>query len=167
MLVDPRVRVQNSVLGSKRRRGRGRASSSQGGAQVGNPCSDGMLFDVKKSTARRSIERSSYRPTLQLVARSIYERHPTEYQRRDCSLSTVEKKLEAILKHKRLPEEKCAAYLLQIDRNHAGLCASAEWQKDNSQFARALENYLAPTKERYDVEPTASARRTEPGRLMA
>jgi hypothetical protein len=127
----------------------------------------GVLFDVKKNPARRSIGQSSYRATLQRVAMSIHERHPTAHERRDCGVPTVEKKLEAILKHKRLPEEDCGAYLLLIDQNHARKCSSEQWQKDGGEFAKALSNYLAPTMERYDVEPTAPMQKNEPGRLMA
>jgi hypothetical protein len=37
------------------------------------------------------------------------------------------------------------------------MCASEDWRKDG--FAKGLENWLAPTKERYDVEPPESAAR--------
>jgi hypothetical protein len=106
-----------------------------------------------------------YRPVLERVARSIHARHPSEHGRRDCSVSYVEKKLAAILKHKRVPAAECEAYLLRIDRNHAAMCASDDWRKENGQFAKGLRNYFAPTEERYDVEPAPA--RKEPVRLIA
>jgi hypothetical protein len=84
----------------------------------------------------------------------------------EAELSAVEKKLEAILKHKRIPATDCEAYLRRIDRNHAAACESEGWRKEDGQFVKSLRNYLAPTEERYDVEPARAARK-EPARLMA
>ncbi len=88
--------------------------------------------------------------TLPSVAREIHSRHPD--RRRDCSASAVEKKLAVILKHKRVPVADADGYLAQINRNHEGACRSPDWRKEDGQFARSLENWLAPTKERYEVQ---------------
>jgi hypothetical protein len=98
-----------------------------------------------------------YRDVLEQVARSIHGRHPNTGNangRRNLSVAGVEKMLEAILKHKGTPTAQREAYLCQIDRNHAGRCSSENWQKENGQFVKALRNYLVPTEERYDFEPT-------------
>lgn len=89
--------------------------------------------------------------TLPAVAGEIFERHPKI--RRDCSATQVEKKLASILKHKRIPVAESDAYLDRVNRNHAAACLSPGWAKDDGQFAKSLENWLAPTKERYEVEP--------------
>lgn len=92
------------------------------------------------------------------IAELIHGRHPRA--RRDCGAGMVEKQLRAILKHKHIPAGGREAYLRQIDANHASMCASEQWQKDGGEFAKALSNWLAPSKERYDVsidaEPPAS-----------
>ncbi len=118
-------------------------------------------------TARQSASKQKpYRDALEEVAQSTHARHPNAHGRRDLSLSAVEKKLEAILKHKRIPATDCEAYLRRIDRNHAAACESEGWRKEDGQFVKSLRNYLAPTEERYDVEPARAARK-EPARLMA
>jgi hypothetical protein len=113
-----------------------------------------------------ATNRKPYRDVLEQVARSIHGRHPNAYQRRDLSVAVVEKKLEAILKHKRVATAEAETFLRRIDRNHAAMCSSETWQKDGGQFAKSLRNYLAPTEERYDAEQVAPAR-IEPARLMA
>jgi hypothetical protein len=94
---------------------------------------------------------------IQETAARIQGRHPSAFGRRDCSAAQVEKHLAAILKHQHIPVVDQAAYLEQIDRNHAAMCASESWQKEGGQFAKGLENWLAPTKERYLVEPPPAA----------
>ena len=116
-----------------------------------------------------TANRKPYRDVLEQVARSIHGRHPNEggaSGRRDLSIAGVEKKLEAILKHKRVPTAEAEAFLRRIDRIHAAACASEAWRKDGGQYAKGLRNYLAPTEERYDIEPAPPARK-EPVRLYA
>jgi hypothetical protein len=84
------------------------------------------------------------------VAAKIHARHPNDHGRRDCSVKRVETKLAAILKHKRVPVGDREAYLTTIDRSHAAMCASEAWLIDGAQYAKSLENWLAPTMERYD-----------------
>jgi hypothetical protein len=69
----------------------------------------------------------------------------------------VRKKLEAILKHKRVPRSEQLAYLDRVDRNHAALCAGEAWRKEDGQYAKGLEGWLSPTKERYEITPEPSA----------
>jgi uncharacterized protein YdaU (DUF1376 family) len=117
-------------------------------------------------TGRTAAKQKPYADVLEQVARSIHERHPSAHGRRDLGVAAVEKKLAAILKHKRIPAAECEAYLRRIGRNHAAACQSEDWQKDGGQFVKSLRNYLAPTEERYDVEPAAAPQCTE-RRLMA
>lgn len=95
--------------------------------------------------------------TLPAVAGEIHSRHPAI--RRDCSAATVEKKLAAILKHKHIPVAGADEYLAQINQNHEGACRSPDWRKEDGQFAKSLENWLAPTKERYDVKTESKSSR--------
>jgi hypothetical protein len=43
--------------------------------------------------------------------------------------------------------------LHQIARNHDAWCAWPEWRKDGGQYAKGLDNWLAPTKERWNEPP--------------
>jgi len=102
--------------------------------------------------------------TLDRVAQSIHARHPQA--RRDCGVTVVRKKLKAILKHMPTPAAEGVQYLESIDQMHMRMCASEQWTKDGGVFAKGLENWLAPTMERYEAEPAKPAR-TEPVRLLA
>lgn len=87
-------------------------------------------------------------------APGIVQRHPV--QRRDCGVGTVRAKLVSILK--RYPAAERAGRAQQIDFNHESWCSSEDWQKDDGVFAKSLENWLAPTKTRYEVHaPPARA----------
>jgi hypothetical protein len=92
--------------------------------------------------------------TVHRLAERIHSRHPKV--RRDIGVAQVERKLTAILRHQLVPVHEREAYLERIDRNHAALCASEAWQKDSGQFAKGLENWLAPTNERYLCGPPPS-----------
>lgn len=83
------------------------------------------------------------------AAAKIHTRHPQA--RRDCSAAAVEAKLRAIIKRhcpKGSQTEKIDL-LNQTDWNHAARCSSFDWQKDDGEFAKSLENWLAPTMDRY------------------
>jgi hypothetical protein len=60
------------------------------------------------------------------------------------SVAGVQQKPAAILKHKRIPASDQEAYLKQIDRNYAAMCASEGWRKDGGQFAKGLETLSQP-----------------------
>lgn len=96
-------------------------------------------------------ERSELEVTLDRVAASIHGRHPGV--RRDCSVMAVGGKLAAILKYKRVPAADRVRYLESINKNHAQMCATEQWTKDGGEYAKGLENWLAPTKDRYEAAP--------------
>jgi hypothetical protein len=118
---------------------------------------DEVPFDTLDHLSERETAKPSPAPaaahqaTLAAVAASIHARHPSACGRRDCSVAVVEKQLAAILKHKRVPAGEREQYLRRVDDNHAGICRSEQWCKDGGEYAKALTNWLAPTKERYDV----------------
>lgn len=137
------------------------------------PSGEGELFDLnhlpfgtldtlpeeksvtKSPTGGQPQNGTAHQAALAAVARSIHARHPAV--RRDCGVGAVEKQLAAILKHKHISSDQLDIYLRRVDANHAGMCVSEQWQKDGGVFAKALSNYLAPTKERYDVEVNRAA----------
>ena len=120
------------------------------------------ISDVPQKTNGADLIREA----IKRVAAQIHARHPNEHERRNCSVSSVERKLAAILKLRCIPHGEQEAYLDQIDRNHAAMCASETWQKDGGQFVKALKNWLAPTEEHYNVAPTSAAPAIAPPRLI-
>jgi hypothetical protein len=96
---------------------------------------------------------------LRHTAERIHARHPGP--RRDIGVGRVTKCLTAILKYQRIPGREQAAFLGQLDFTHAAMCASEGWQKDGGEFAKGLENWLAPTKERYLAEPPEPSKPTQ------
>jgi hypothetical protein len=89
------------------------------------------------------------------IAERIHKRHPNAHGRRDCSATRVTQLLSTILRHQHITGAEMFAYLERIDRNHAAMCASEMWQKDDGQYVKSLENWLVPSKERYLNEPPA------------
>jgi len=85
------------------------------------------------------------------TARTIHERHPAV---RRCGIGEVRKLLTAITS--RAPAKERLSLLDAIDNNHADWCASEQWTKDGGEFAKGLDNWLAPTKERYLNVPEAA-----------
>lgn len=75
----------------------------------------------------------------------MFQRHPSG---RRGSLSAIRKCLKSILAA--LPEAEWEHKLAMIDKNHLSMCQSLDWKKENGQFAKGLENWLAPTMGRYE-----------------
>jgi uncharacterized protein YdaU (DUF1376 family) len=78
------------------------------------------------------------------TAQRIHARHP---KLRRCGIGEVKTKLRAILRQ--FPASEREATLRAIEANHAEMCALESWQKDGGQFAKGLDNWLAPTKGRW------------------
>ena len=97
---------------------------------------------------------------LQRVAARIHGRHPA--CRRDISVRQVIKQLAAILKFQHVPAAQQEQYLEVIDATHAALCETAGWTKEGGEYAKGLENWLAPRKERYLAKPPVIAAVSEP-----
>ena len=53
------------------------------------------------------------------------------------------------------PEGERIAAINGIDKRHAAWCATDAWTKDGGEYAKGLENWLAPTMQRYLDEPPA------------
>jgi hypothetical protein len=80
-------------------------------------------------------------------AQHIHNRHPLA--RRDIGVKSVEKQLRSIARLK--PADQIET-IRTVEHNHESHCATWEWKKDGGQFAKGLENWLAPTKGRWAVE---------------
>lgn len=95
--------------------------------------------------------------TICEVAESMHKRHPKV---RNCAPSELKRNLIAIAKG--LPSSDRVPALRAIDRRHAGWCASPEWMKDGGQYAKGLDNWTAPTKDRWKREPPGSQSQSPP-----
>jgi hypothetical protein len=110
------------------------------------------LSDSKENKHRnRSLLNPEVETVLDQVARRIHDRHPPIRRR---GIAEVKKQLRAIA-HK-APAAQRIELLHQIDRNHAAWCAWPEWRKDAGQYAKGLDNWLVPTKERWKEPPPES-----------
>lgn len=125
------------------------------------------LPKVKSTTKPAGRNGSGPAATLATVARAIHARHPEADGRRDCGVGMVERKLTAILRRNKIPAERHDDYLRRIDSNHAAICESDQWTKDDGMFAKGLKNWLAPNEERYAVELNGAAAIVPAGRMMA
>lgn len=102
------------------------------------------------------------------AAARIWGRHPGP--RRDTSANAVAKALTKILRHKNVTMRNVPEMVEEIDRVHAAWCATEGWQKDGGEFAKGLDNWLAPTKDRYEAAPVVSIARpayTPPSNLYS
>ncbi len=90
------------------------------------------------------------------TAKAIHARHPK--RRRDISANAVAKLLRQIMRHKGVTVRAAPEALAEINRIHDATCASEDWQKDGGEFARSLENWLCPSKGRYEVAPVVPIR---------
>jgi hypothetical protein len=85
---------------------------------------------------------------IQETARSIHGRHPAI---RRCGIAEVRKSLDTICNRAKAPER--LTLLDTINTNHRAWCETEQWVKDGGEFSKGLENWLAPTKERYLTAP--------------
>jgi hypothetical protein len=145
---------------------KGRTTLSASGGDGGGAPLVLVPPDSNEKGCRSAASRKPYADVLEQVARSIHDRHPNGFERRNLSAAAVAKKLGTILKYRGVAAGEAEAYLLRIDRNHVGACASDGWTKDGGQYAKGLRGWLSTREELYDVETAAPARK-EPVRLMA
>jgi hypothetical protein len=89
---------------------------------------------------------------LEQIATRIHQRHPAP---RRCPRSEVLSRLKAILRKQ--PTAKRRPVMLLIDSNHALYCESEQWTKDSGEFAKGLDNWLAPTKGRWEDPPARAS----------
>lgn len=88
------------------------------------------------------------------VAEEIHSRHP--HARRDIGVGGVRGKLLTIAK--KHPKAERITLVEKINRVHAAWCDTNGWRKDDGQWAKGLENWLAPTMGRYLNEPPTEIR---------
>jgi hypothetical protein len=73
--------------------------------------------------------------------------------RRDIGVTKVETLLLAIIRRKKLSGEKAIAFTRDLADRHERWCKSEQWREEGGRYAKSLENWLAPTKERYEADP--------------
>ena len=108
-------------------------------------------------TSKKSLLNPEIESALVTAAGRIHSRHPTA---RRCGLGEVKNQLRAIVRHAQ--PGKRLGLLRQIDENHAGWCETPDWQKENGQYAKGLDNWLAPTKGRWEESPPRAPLRDGP-----
>jgi hypothetical protein len=103
--------------------------------------------------------KSEFDIEMEAIARAMHGRHPAN---RRCGETIIKRQLKTIAeKH---PRSERLEVIRAIDKRHAGWCASDAWTKDGGEYAKGLENWLAPTMQRYMDEPPAP--KPQPVRLM-
>jgi hypothetical protein len=118
------------------------------------------------SNTNRAPKKSRLTPELETVleevSRRIHERHPAV---RRCGIGVVKAQLKAIAR--RVAPAARVDLLHRVEQNHAAWCAWPGWCNDDGLYAKGLENWLAPTKERWnEPPPVAGGVDPEPPRLM-
>ncbi len=108
-------------------------------------------FSEKKEAASVVVQGALDSAVHDIAAR-MYARHPAM---RRCSVAVIQKQLRSIVRKIHAVPEKVEK-LREIDAIHEQWCASWEWTKEGGQFAKGLQNWLAPTKERWDTPPAES-----------
>jgi len=94
-------------------------------------------------------------------ATRTHGRHP---KIRRCRIAEVKSQLQKILKL--FPAKEHASVLQRIDANHETWCRSPQWTDDGGEFAKGLENWLAPTKHRWEEGYEAADKAQEESRRM-
>ena len=97
--------------------------------------------------------KSEFDTELEDVVRAIHRRHPAP---RSCGPAVIRDRLRKIAKGH--PEGEQIAVINAIDKRHAAWCATDAWTKDGGEYAKGLENWLAPTMLRYADDPPAPAK---------
>jgi hypothetical protein len=103
-------------------------------------------------TPKKSLLTPEVETVLEYVSVRIHARHPVI---RRCGITVVKKQLRTIMRGTSPAQQ--AEQLNQIDQNHAGWCAWPEWRKDDGQYAKGLEKWLAPTMGRWSEPPPSAA----------
>jgi hypothetical protein len=129
--------------------------------------SDGLLLadssdlnrdlNVSRVTVRKK-QRKQYHPLIESLAETLCDRHPAH---RTCAPSVAKSQLKKIFAM--YDESEYEALAERIDKSHRERCDSFDWTKDEGHYVKSLENWLAPTKRRWDVVP---AKPPEPFRRM-
>jgi hypothetical protein len=97
---------------------------------------------------------------IEPFATQIFTRHPRV---RRCALSEVRDSLRSILK--KVPAGQRIETLQRIDRNHESWCSSEQWQKDGGEYSKGLDNWLRPTKGRFNAACPSTEAAQQPLRL--
>lgn len=98
---------------------------------------------------------SEIQSAVDSVVSLIRDRHPK--RRRDIGEKTIEKHLLAAVRRKKLYSDSKANqavfFLWALCNRHERMCGSAQWLKEDGEFAKGLNNWLGSPKEFYEEEP--------------
>lgn len=100
------------------------------------------------------IWKSELDTAIDFVACRIHARHPQV--RRDIGTKAVAGLVMTILRKKQLycvsKLQDAKAYITKLDQRHEAMCQTLQWINDGGEYAKALSNWLAPTKDRYEQD---------------
>lgn len=114
---------------------------------VKNTSSAANASETKFESKQRREPTELDRTISEIVPRMV-ERH---LPKRRCSSTVVEMKLRAIAKS--LPPIDRLHEIREIDRRHAGWCASHDWTKEGGQYWKGLKAWLNPSEGLWRLEP--------------
>lgn len=86
------------------------------------------------------------------TAKAMYSRHP---KKRRCGEGQIVKLLRTIAKS--VPAAVRVEEIALVGESHAEWCATVDWQKQGGEYSKGLDNWLAPTKERWRERPSDEA----------
>lgn len=120
---------------------------------VGSDSSSETHTDTHTDTPKGKTD-PELEKTITRVAGEIHSRHPDP--RRDIGVGAVCGKLRTIAR--KVPKAERIPLIEKINKIHTAWCATFDWRKEGGQYAKGLENWLAPTMGRYSVEPPTAIR---------
>ncbi len=105
-------------------------------------------ISVNQKPTKNNKQQTPFEAELSAVARRIHQRHPAV---RRCGLGEVVNCLRSITR--RVPVAERLDTLNFVETQHQAWCGTEDWQKDEGQYAKGLDNWLAPTKLRWKNNP--------------
>lgn len=93
-------------------------------------------------------EMSEFDLAILRTVRNLHNRHPAV---RSCGPKEIEKQLRLICN--KFPASQRVSMLVDIDGNHTAWCDSDDWRKEGGQWCKALNNWLAPSMDRWNTRP--------------
>jgi len=121
-------------------------------SRISGETTAGSVSKVKpiRKPKGEKLEPPEVEKVIEGIARSILARHPRK-RNGSMSVNAVAKALRLIVRDLELPDK--VPKLLSVDANHEACCLQFDWQKQGGMYAKGLDNWLAPTMDRFDSKP--------------
>lgn len=132
----------------------GRSSSADADAMQPHQDTRMNLFSSESESEEQKKMTALEIAVLEFSER-IHRRHP---EVRRCGIGEVQDKLRTIVR--KVPRADKLNTLKYIDLQHEAWCATEAWTKEGGQYAKGLDNWLAPTKRRWEVPAPVPAEDT-------